>query len=277
MATGYGSHPSYGNQPAHQGNQPQFGAGGPFGQQPNYGAQQRPGYGMKQSNGIATAAFVIGLINILLFWIPVVGQVLVVVGLVLAVVGYVKSRKPMVGGKWMSIIAGLLVVAQGAGFAGIAYFGFSKVTGSFESAGSVYVAADAVLDYQAKYGELPETLPSGVPALDAFERPLVYAKESDTDFTISSDNLFPGNPEDDLVYDSRLDTIVGANGDAESYNRFNVAQVIKELGNGAVNFRHELDPLDAEQEEPAAPQQEYQINEEPQQGAIGAESRSEEQ
>ena len=49
---------------------------------------------LRRSNGIGIAGFILGLISLTLFWLPIVGQIIALVGLILSFVGV--FRKPRV-------------------------------------------------------------------------------------------------------------------------------------------------------------------------------------
>ena len=116
-----GGQQQYG-QPTGQQGYGQQGYGQPAGQQgygqPYAGQQQygQPGYAGQQpprTNGLAVAAFVVGLLSILVAWIPVVGIAGIVGGIVAVVLGIMalsRARKSPVGGRGLGI-AGLVLGA----------------------------------------------------------------------------------------------------------------------------------------------------------------------
>lgn len=61
----------------------------------------------RQSNTCAVVAFVLGIVSILLFWVPVVGMLLCLVTLVTAVIGMIGARKGS-GGMAFAVIGGIL-------------------------------------------------------------------------------------------------------------------------------------------------------------------------
>lgn len=225
----YGSHPSYGTQPSYGGapenGQSPYGAGGPFGgmQQPQ--APQQYNYkAPKASNGVATAAFVLALVNILLFVIPGVGAIIGLVVMLLGFIGLIKSGGLQKSGRVFSVIAMLLGLGQAGANVGGTYLIFDVAKKSFQSAQYVYDASDAVKLYQAEHGVLPDQIPLGAPTVDAWGESLGYEffPESGT-FRIWSNNMFDDKTEDDLVFDSTIDEI-SMDGDTESYNRKDVQE-----------------------------------------------------
>ncbi len=51
------------------------------------------GYPQRQTNGIATAGLVCGIIGLVLFWFPIVGMVLAVLGVIFGGIGLSKANK----------------------------------------------------------------------------------------------------------------------------------------------------------------------------------------
>jgi|GEM_PF-6583059 len=176
----YGSHPSYGTQPSYGGapenGQSPYGAGGPFGgmQQPQ--APQQYNYkAPKASNGVATAAFVLALVNILLFVIPGVGAIIGLVVMLLGFIGLIKSGGLQKSGRVFSVIAMLLGLGQAGANVGGTYLIFDVAKKSFQSAQYVYDASDAVKLYQAEHGVLPDQIPLGAPTVDAWGESLAMS------------------------------------------------------------------------------------------------------
>src|SRR5690606_4212408 len=121
----------------------------------------------KPSNGVATAAFVLGLVNLPLFLIPVVGVIIGLVVMLLGFIGLVKSGGLQKSGRAFSIIALVLGLGQSVGSAAGSYLMFDLTSKSFETANLVYQAADAVKQYQAENdGALPSQIPLGAPNID---------------------------------------------------------------------------------------------------------------
>jgi hypothetical protein len=83
--------------------------------QPGYAPQYQQQPVMPPKNGLGTAGFVLGLVGLLLSFIPLIGVVawpLVILGLVFSILGLVRANKGVATNKGMSI-AGLVLSAIG--------------------------------------------------------------------------------------------------------------------------------------------------------------------
>jgi hypothetical protein len=87
-------------------------------QQPGYGYPQPPGYGppppAKPTNGLAVAALVVGLIALLICWVPVIGILAGLVALGLGIAGWVRASRTGTGTGLAvagTVLGGLAVIA----------------------------------------------------------------------------------------------------------------------------------------------------------------------
>lgn len=72
---------------------------------------QQYGYGyspQQQGNGMAVTAMVLGIIGVVLFWIPVLGWILAILAIIFGGVGIAQANKRAGSGKGMAI-AGLVL------------------------------------------------------------------------------------------------------------------------------------------------------------------------
>ncbi|MGI8759325.1 MAG: DUF4190 domain-containing protein [Acidimicrobiales bacterium] len=102
-------------------------SGTPQGQPPpGYGAPGG-GYGRPPSNGMGTGAMVVGIVALLLSWIPFLGLILAIVALVLGIIGLKKVKRGEATNKGQAVtgvVTGAIAAAIGVAFIviGIAFF-----------------------------------------------------------------------------------------------------------------------------------------------------------
>ena len=65
------------------------------------------------TNGIAVAGFVLALCAVVLFWLPVVAQIVWLLGLILSAVGLARARKSVGRPRFGLAVAGLVVSLAG--------------------------------------------------------------------------------------------------------------------------------------------------------------------
>ena len=107
-----GDQPGWSNPPQNQ-PPPAYGGAGGYGGQGGYGASPSP------KNGIGIAAMVVGIVALLLCWIPFLGLLLAIVALVLGIVGIRKVSRGEATNKGMAIagvVTGALALLLGAFF-----------------------------------------------------------------------------------------------------------------------------------------------------------------
>ncbi|MEV6644693.1 DUF4190 domain-containing protein [Amycolatopsis sp. NPDC051371] len=78
-----------------------------YGPQPGYGAQPYPGYQPLATSGMAVAGMVVGIVALVLFWVPFVDLLLGFLAIGLSWGGMVQADRPGYTGKGMGI-AGLV-------------------------------------------------------------------------------------------------------------------------------------------------------------------------
>jgi hypothetical protein len=88
--------PGWSNPPQNQ-PPPTYGGSGGYGNQGGYGGGSSP------KNGIGIAAMVVGIVALVLFWIPFLGLVLGIVAVVLGIVGIRKASRGEATNKGMAI------------------------------------------------------------------------------------------------------------------------------------------------------------------------------
>ena len=69
--------------------------------------------GPSSTNGIAVAGFVLALCAVVLFWLPVVAQIVWLLGLIFSAIGLAKARKSPERPRFGLAVAGLVVSLAG--------------------------------------------------------------------------------------------------------------------------------------------------------------------
>lgn len=82
----------------------------------NHNALQQAGYRDRFGNGIGMAGFILAVLAVLCFWIPVLGQVLWLLGLVFSCVGMFRKPKSFAVAGLVLSLAGLVLLALGVIF-----------------------------------------------------------------------------------------------------------------------------------------------------------------
>lgn len=77
------------------------------------------------TNGIAVAGFVLGLCGLVLFWLPLIGQILWILGLIFSGVGFARARKTAGRPQFGLAVAGLSVSAAAAVISILALIGLA--------------------------------------------------------------------------------------------------------------------------------------------------------
>jgi hypothetical protein len=79
-----------------------------------------PGYAPGDVNGMATAALVLGIVGLCLFWIPFLGPLLAILGVIFGLVGISKAKEhpgaPLIGRAKAGLVTGIIGTVVGIGF-----------------------------------------------------------------------------------------------------------------------------------------------------------------
>ncbi|MDQ3306466.1 MAG: DUF4190 domain-containing protein [Actinomycetota bacterium] len=131
-------------------NPPQSQPGPEYGGQPGYGGQAggaQGGYGQPQrqpSNGIGIAALVVGIISLVISWVPFLGLLLAIVAIVLGVLGIRKASRGEATNKGMAIT-------------GVVTGGLALLVGAFITISTiVLLGSDEFQDFTDKFQNLSE-------------------------------------------------------------------------------------------------------------------------
>ncbi len=95
----------------------------------NHAIERKPIYYGRYGNSIGTAGFILSVLAVLCFWIPVLGQVLWFLGLVFSCLGMLRKPKSFAVAGLILSLAGLVLFALGVFFF-VATTVFSPLTSS---------------------------------------------------------------------------------------------------------------------------------------------------
>ena len=200
--------------------------------------EQRPGqapYGEQQAqpqqgNGVAIAAMVLGILGLIMWWIPGLGLIVALLGLIFGIVGMKKAGRIGGKGKGLAItglITGILGLIPGTIWTCLAIFvtavgisGAENVANRLKTSVEIESMATAIRDYHITNKSYPDSLDS----FDTFEslggtatgklhktdpwgNNYVYKKTA-TGFEFMSEGPSTDTSDDDIYWDFAQEAVV---------------------------------------------------------------------